>query len=161
MANFNLNTNVVFGTNIFGSETVYNIQSVNLPGLTVGIDQFPSRYDALQAKKSNNNLQYNPLIMTIICDEKMAIWTELIKSIVEHREYNGKNGDGWITITDNTGKTMLYIKYHNVIPVSVSDLEYTTTGANDELIFEFQLEYDYFTINEEVSLSPDGMTVIP
>lgn len=160
MANFNLNTNVVFGTNLFGTETIYNIQSVNLPGLTVGIDNIPSRYDALHAKKSNNSLDYNPLTMTIICDEQMRVWTELIKSIIKYREYNGNQGDAWINITDSTGKTVLYIKYHNIIPVAVSDLEYSTTGANDELIFEFQVEYDYYTINEEVSLSEDGMTVI-
>jgi len=152
MANQALDSNIIFGTDLFGYETTYSVQTVNLPGVSLGYSEVPSRYDVLNGKTAGRNLEYNPLTITILCDEDMEIWSGLVKDVLSMKNLDSLS-DGWIILQDSTGKTKQKITYRNILPVAVGDIQYSSTGENTELTFDMELVYDYYTIEEITSLN--------
>lgn len=154
MANQALDSNIIFGTDLFGYDTTYSVQAVNLPGVALGYSEVPSRYNVLNGKTAGRKLEYNPLSITLLCDENMTIWSGIVRDILSMKNIDSIS-DGWIILQDSTGKTIQKITYKNILPVSVGDIEYTSTGENNELTFDMELVYDYYTIEEVTSLNDD------
>lgn len=160
MKNFALNTNITFGTSLFGTEISYTIQAVNLPGLTVGTVDIPSRQEVLVGKIASRNLEYNDLTMTVICDEQLTNWYKLIETILANKGINSK-ADGWLTITDNNGRKVLEMSLKNIVVTSIGDLSYDMTSENTELTFDLTIKYDYYSFDTGASLSDLNSNVKP
>ena len=160
MKNFALNTNITFGTSLFGTDISYSIQSVNLPGLTVGTVDLPNRYEVLVGKVASRNMDYNDLTMTVICDENLTNWYKLIEIILSHKGINSKN-DAWLKITDNNGRKVLEMSINNIIITSIGDLAYDMTSENTELVFELTIKYDYYSFDSGASLSDEHSNIEP
>ena len=105
--NFTHNSNFLFTTNLFGEETTYNLQTVNLPGIS---------FSNVQLSKSSimGNLQgdtptYSPLNLSFIVDEELKIWKEFINIAQKMRDPYPSEAEeikkyGYIEIHDDNSK---------------------------------------------------------
>lgn len=153
MNNYNLTSNIIFTTTLFGEETSFNIQSVNLPGLTIAYSNMPSRSDNLKPVVAFESVDFQPLLMTFLADEKMQIWKEIITFILKGRDedFFNHHHDGVLLIKGNNGQSIMKIFYRNIIITQISDIEYNTTDSNTEQVFSVEIQYDYFDVEDSIT----------
>ena len=151
--------------------TNYFCQEVNVPGLSVNsirLDNQVSRI-LLGGKK----LEYNQLQVTFKVDEDMKNWEELFNWIVgisspqDTDQYTnlvnsrvdkfsfGKDqhniySDGSVFLLTNTKNVNMVMNFINLQPVSLSDIQMTTTD-NSELSSTAIFDYDYFELERRLN----------
>jgi hypothetical protein len=159
--NYNLTTNIVFGTTLFGEEMTFNVQSVNLPGIGIAYSKANSRYDVLNPTIAYESLEFPALQVTFLSDEDMKIWMQFITLIVSSRDVDFFNNhhDAWIAIKTNNGKPVAKINYINIVVTNISDLTYDFGSDNTEQTFTVDIQYDYYEI-ENVMLIRDRAIAI-
>ena len=154
-----LDTNIVFGTTLFGKEVHYRVQNVNLPGIDVAHPEIGNKRGA-KIFDTADDLNYTPLSITVIVDEKLNVWKEFISMMHDMIDpTNGKlkqvEGDSYINITDSQGNPILNVFYRNTKLESVGELAYSTINENNLLVLDITVKYDYFEIEKEDTLLLD------
>ena len=152
-----LNTNYLQTTKYqvslsFAGDAVYFCQDVNLPGVELG--------SAVQATPGidlfnpGTKLSYNPFRMTFIVNENISSW----KTIYDWMNQMSNNQDGTtkryrekqmgtLTILSNLNNPKIRIKFSDIYPTSLGDIQFSTTGSAEEIITATaEFRYNYFEI---------------
>jgi hypothetical protein len=153
-----LDTSIIFGTTIFDKKVEYNVQTVNLPGITVAHPELTNKSGSAIFMQSDT-LTYSELSLTIILDEGFAIWSELVSYF--HKMVNNQTGalgdvegDSYVSITDTSGNVILKVWFRNSKLETVGDLSFASSNTDENLILDISLKYDYFELEDVVG--PDA-----
>lgn len=144
-----LNSNILFGSTIFSKDVMYQVQSTDLPGMSINHPKENTRVGVINIQ--GDIAEYSPIRMSILVDEKLVVWKELI-GIMQKYHIPGTNtceplvGDSFIEFRDNKNNYMFKIELKNSYITSVGDLQYTTSGDNSILELSVEIVYDYFII---------------
>jgi hypothetical protein len=134
--------------------TTYFCQSANLPGVSVGQAQltFPS----LTAFAPGNQISYNNFNIVFTIDEALNSWKDLHNWFLSFASPNGTEernrltnqqnqyktnsnafkqySDGILTILNALNNPVARIHFHNMFPVSLSDIQFDTKLSADDII---------------------------
>jgi hypothetical protein len=145
----------------------YFCQSVNLPG--VSLPEMPRPTSVVDLYVPGNKMVYNRLDVTFLIDAELKAWTDIhdwmrdLTTPVKNEEYanlwrretiiNSKQmaqyADGVLTIMSSLNNPKFRIKYQNMFPVSLSDIEFKTTNSvEDTLTASVSFRYDFFEIEK-------------
>lgn len=151
--NFALDTSIYFGTTLFSEDTLYNVQSVNLPGVDFSHPQIASRSGALITGQADN-ITFNDLQLTLIIDEGFNIWKDIMTNAfkmvnVTKPMFNKNFHDAYVVITDSQGNDILKVWFRNAQITSIGDLSFASSNMNEHLTLDVGLKYDYMEIQDD------------
>jgi hypothetical protein len=146
----------------------YFCQTVNLPGVSIG--QATINTPTLDVFSPGNKLTYDKLNVTFIVDESMVTWQELYKwfrsmgspeGVTEknylsamQNQFASKDkkyySDATLTILSALNNPITNIRFINLFPVSLSDIQFDTQSSADSIItatatFHYQ-QFDFAPI---------------
>ena len=137
-------------------DMIYFCQKVNIPGVSLGqaVQQTPN----LDLYHSGTKLEYSTFDVSFLVNEDLTAWTTLYKwmldlSSVESSYTKRKESrkQAVLTIMSNQNNPKLRIKYLNLFPISVSDLELDTTlSAEEHIVATASFRYDWFEIENNL-----------
>jgi len=147
--NFQRDTQIEFGTRLFDEVITYNVQNVLLPG--IDMDDAEAHTRGIKALIQGDSVEFQELSLTIIVDEEMKVWKDLMKKMFEHIEipdntFTLNPADSWITIRNSKGEDVMTVTFYESHITTIGSLSYDSTGEDDELIMDISIRYDYFLI---------------
>lgn len=149
--NFSHTSNFFFGSTLLGEETLYRVQSCNLPGVS---------FSHIQTSKSSvigwiqgDTIQYNDITLDIILDEGLKTWKEIINKIIKMRDPETSDGsnleaESWLEIHDDNSNIVLKLILNGSRIDSISDVIFSTITEDEVLVMPLTIKYDYFTVGE-------------
>ena len=142
----------------------YFCQSVNIPGVNLG--QAPFQTPMLDVFVPDRKMIYNPFSVEFTLDEQLKGWQELhawFRSIASPTSFDERNrltaiqnnnkistnldsySDATLTVLSNLNNPILRIRFHNVFPITLSDVVFNTTqSADDIMTADCVFTFDYF-----------------
>lgn len=147
------------------SNAQYFCQEAVLPG--VSLPEMPRPTSVVDLYVPGNKMVYNRFEMTFLVDSDLKAWTDIhdwmrqLTTPVDNAEYknlwnretviNAKQmaqyADGILTIMSGLNNPKFRIKYQNMFPTSLSDIQFKSTGsAEDILTATVSFRYDFFEI---------------
>ena len=143
----------------------YFCQAVNIPGVQLG--QAPLNFPGVDVFAPGNKMMYNQLAMTFTVDEKMQNWQEIhawFRSIASPESFSERKrltdvqnqyrtggprnyGDATLTVLNNLNNPSIRVKFVNVFPISLSDIQFDTKMTADDIIYStatFVFDYHIF-----------------
>jgi hypothetical protein len=165
LKNFALDTSIYFGSALLSNDTLYNVQTVNIPGVDFSHAQVGGRAGALFNVQADT-ITFSDLNLSIIVDEQFKIWKEvMLKALkrinVQDGTFSNKENDSFIVIVDSQGNDLLKIWFKNSRIINVGDMTYTHAGENNLVLLDLSLKYDYFEIEEQnyIILTHPNLTI--
>ena len=154
LRNFSHTSNFIFGTNLFGEEATYLLQSVNLPGMSMSHVQVNHR--SIMGNIQGDTTTFNDLSLEFIVDEELVLWKQIANHFKKMREQDKGTGDlineyAWLEIHDDNSRKVLKLDFHGALFESFDDLIFNTTSDDDVLTLSGSMKYDYYTIDDGVS----------
>ena len=133
-------------------DTVYFCQQANIPGVKLGeaLQSTPN----LDLFHSGTKLQYSTFDITFLVNEDLAAWTtiynwmkDLSSSELSYNERRATRKQATLTVMSNLNNPKMRVKYVNVWPTSITDLQFDTTlSADSHMTASATFRYDYFEI---------------
>jgi hypothetical protein len=133
-------------------DTVYFCQQANIPGVKLGeaLQSTPN----LDLFHSGTKLQYSTFDITFLVNEDLAAWTtiynwmkELSSVEASYIERRATRKQATLTVMSNLNNPKMRVKYVNVWPTSITDLQFDTTlSADSHMTASATFRYDYFEI---------------
>lgn len=133
-------------------DTTYFCQKAAIPGVKLGeaVQATPN----LDLFHSGTKLQYSTFDITFLVNEDLSSWTTIYNwmkdlSSVEssYTERRATKKQAVLTVMSNQNNPKLRVKYVNVWPTSISDLQFDTKLSADTVITaDATFRYDYFEI---------------
>lgn len=114
------------------------IQSVNIPGITLGETIQPSQL--IDTPLPGEKLTYDPLSITFKVDEDLRNWTELQTWLVElgtpesFKQYNAQMSDGTLIVENSLNNPNFEVIFHEMWISSVGELQFDTTQTDVDYI---------------------------
>lgn len=145
----------------------YFCQEANLPG--VSLPEMPRPTSVVDLYVPGNKMVYNRLELEFIVDAELKAWLDIhdwmrdLTTPVKNEEYsnlwrretvvNSKQmaqyADGILTVYSALNNPKFRVKYTNLFPVSLSDIQFSSKGsAEDVLTATVQFRYDYYEIEK-------------
>jgi len=128
--------------------TIFTIQEVNLPGVTLG--EVNASYATGKTPFAGDTLLYNELNISFLIDETMNNWREIYnwqRGLAPTRLDTAENqylplkqsregivSDGTLIIMTNEGNPNITVSFKDLFPVSLSDVQFKTTETSIEVI---------------------------
>lgn len=130
------------------SDTTFFCQKVNVPGLQV--NELPRQTPNIDLYTAGTRVTYNTLDFTFLVNENLSSWRVIhdwLRDNSINSKYRYKNVDATLTILSNQNNPKIRIKYSNVFPISLGDLEFDTTlSADNHISSTASFRCDYFNI---------------
>ena len=135
------------------SSLEFFIQEANLPGFQLG--EIPiGAHLAQQERRPGDHIQWNNLILQVICDEDMKAFEDCRRYIMTAKdpETGAMDNDyiyfqGTLVLTTNKNNSGVTYKFENCWIQSVSDLAFsTTTGEDDPITFSVEVIYTHYKL---------------
>ena len=145
--------------------TQYFCQSVNLPGGSLGQATFNT--PTLDMYVAGTKTTYNPLTITFTIDEQIQSWKELhnwilsiaspdmeervrLTELQSKRKTQKNYSDGTLTILSALNNPIANVRFINLFPISLSDIQFDTQSSADNIItatasFHYQ-QFDFAPI---------------
>ena len=133
-------------------DTTYFCQKANIPGVQLGMaeQQTPN----LDLYHSGTKMTYNTFDITFLVNESLTAWTTIYNWMVElssmEATYNKRKEDkkqAVLTVMSNLNNEKIRIKFLNIFPISISDLEFDTSlSAEEHISSTASFRYDWFEI---------------
>jgi len=134
-------------------DMVYFCQKANIPGVTLGqaIQQTPN----IDLFHSGTKLEYNTFDVTFLVNENLTAWTTLYNWMVELSSVDAtyikrqeSRKQAILTVMSNLNNPKVRVKYYNLFPISISDLEFDTTlSAEEHITATVSFRYDWYEID--------------
>ena len=145
--------------------TQYFCQSVNIPGVSIG--QAPINTPMLDIFAPGNKITYNQLNIDFAVDEALDSWQQIhnwFRSIAspesfgerkrlsdaqnQYKAYGQKSySDATLTVLNNLNNPTLRVKFVNVFPISLSDIQFDTKMTADDIVYATAtFVFDYHNI---------------
>lgn len=148
--NFSHNSNVLFGTTMFGRDFNAMVQRVSLPG--INYPHIELSKTAVKFHTPADTPDYNPLTLDLLLDDNFVIWSEILH--VLQTQTKVADGDqvmmgfeSFITIFNEKDIPIIKVDFHHCFLESVSDLEYDTTSDDNTLTVSLSIAYAFYKIN--------------
>jgi len=147
--NFSHTSNFFFSTTLFGEQTTYRLQSVNLPGLS--FSHIQTSKSSVLGNLEGDTIIYSPLSMNFIIDENLDTWRELVSTAQKMRNPVDSTGEliekyAILEIHDDNSNKILTLDFKGVMLESIGDLEFNTTSEDDILTLDVNVVYDYYVV---------------
>jgi hypothetical protein len=147
--NFSHSSNFFFGSTLFGEETLYRVQSCNLPGISFSHSMISK--GAVQGWLQGDTIQYNDITLDIILDEGLKSWRDIVETAIRMRNPESSDGENiertsWLEIHDDNSKVILKLVLNNSRIDNISDVIFSTITEDDILVMPITVKYDYFTV---------------
>jgi len=131
------------------SDTVYFCQKVNLPGLN--LQELTQVTPNLDLYVPGTKLTYGNFEMEFLVNEDLSSWLFVhnwMRGITTDMGYRTKpKAEAILTIYSNQNNPKFRIKYRDIFPLSLSDIEFDTTKSAEEHIYATAtFKYNYFDI---------------
>jgi hypothetical protein len=148
--------------------TQYFCQSVNIPGVSIGQAQINT--PMLDIFAPGNKITYSQLNIDFTVDEKLDSWQQLhnwFRSIASpegfgerkrlseaQNQYKSGNGpkvysDATLTVLNNLNNPVVRVKFVNVFPISLSDIQFDTKMSADDIVYaSASFVFDYHNFEE-------------
>jgi len=133
----------------------FNCQAVNIPGISLGLIQV-SHFEQNEQRIGDSTM-WNPLILTIICDEKFKAFKDVFKIL--RRSKNPLTGtydneypifDGKVILNTNKNNRVEMLEFKHAFFQEVTDLNLDTTIEDSTMVFSATIYYTYYNfIGEE------------
>jgi hypothetical protein len=137
----------------------WHLTRCNLPGININNVDVPTPFKRMNFDA--DKLEYGQLMLTFKVDEKFANWSEIYDWLIgigfpnefDQRRLLVRNGsqtqgrgvltDGSLIILNSAKNPIIEIKFKDLKPTSLSDLEFTTQSSDVEFLectatFDFQ-----------------------
>jgi len=146
--------------------TQYFCQSVNIPGVSIG--QAPINTPMLDIFAPGNKITYNQLNVDFAVDEVLDSWQQIhnwFRSIASpegfaerkrlgdaQNQYKSGNrpkgySDAILTVLNNLNNPVVRVKFFNVFPISLSDIQFDTKMTADDIVYATAtFVFDYHNI---------------
>lgn len=146
----------------------YFCQAVNIPGMSIG--QAPIATPMLDIYAPGNKITYNQLNIDFLVDDKLDSWRQIhawFRSIASpesfdernrlstiQNRFNAKKGfehysDATLTILSNLNNPVLRVKFINVFPVALTDIQFDTKmSAEDVVLGTATFQFEYFNFED-------------
>jgi len=150
--NFTHNSNFIFQTNLFNKEeTIYSIQECNLPGISFSHIQINK--SSVTGNFQGDTATYNDLSLTLIVDEKLTIWKDIVKTLQKMRDPYPSEAEeiveySYLEIHDDNSNLVVKLEFVDCLIESIGDLIYNTTEEDEIMTCEVSIKYDYYNIIE-------------
>jgi len=136
------------------SNTTFTIHEFELPGITLPTAVVPSPF--YDKKLYGDKVEFDPLRLTFIVDEKITNWLELYNWIIglgapetktQYLERELTELDAYITIYSSHNNPIYSIKFLECVPVSLSGMSFSesiqeTTTIEATITMEY-LRYEF------------------
>jgi hypothetical protein len=143
------------------SDVQYQCQAVNLPGVSLGVVTRETPF--IDMYSPGTKLTYNGLDITFYIDEELTSWKNLqnwflsianpdgFESRDHSRELRTQGlkhfSDATLTILSNLNNPLVRIKFANVFPTNLGDLNFDTQLSADTIMSATaSFKYDFYTI---------------
>ena len=133
----------------------YFCQATSLPGINLPSVVQPSTFT--QIKHPGGRAEYGDLSLNFIVDENLNNWLEIHDWIIGiSSTYDFDNmidlavdhySDGILAVTNSSMKPKYIVKFYNMFPNSISDLEFNSSDSDaTTIIATVTFSYDYYEI---------------
>lgn len=131
------------------SDTIYFCQKVNLPG--VQVSEIPHVTPNLDLFVPGTKITYGSFDIEFLVNEDLTSWLYIynwIKGITTDMNYRAyPKVQAILTIYSNQNNPKFRIKYNDIFPLSLGDIEFDTTlSAEDHLVSRASFRFNYFDI---------------
>jgi hypothetical protein len=142
----------------------YFCQAVNIPGVSLGLA--PLNYSGMDVYAPGTKITYNQLSIRFLVDEKLQSWIDLynwFRAIGDPKGSTTRNtlssqqnaskfrnssySDGTLTILSALNNPILRVKFYNLFPINLADIDFDTSlSADDTITGDATFQFDYFEI---------------
>ena len=149
--NFTHNSNFFFQTNLFNKdETSYAVQECNLPGLNFSHIQISKR--SVFANEQGDTISYNDLNISLIIDEDLVVWKDIITSMQNMRNPVTTKGEeymkyGYLIIQDDNTNQIIKLEFIDMIIESIDDMTFNTNSEDEIITCTVTIKYDYYIVH--------------
>ena len=131
------------------SDTIYFCQKVNLPG--VQVSELPHVTPNLDLFVPGTKITNGSFDIEFLVNEDLTSWLYIhnwIKGITTDMNYRSyPKVQAILTIYSNQNNPKFRIKYNDIFPLNLGDIEFDTTlSAEDHLISRASFRFNYFDI---------------
>jgi hypothetical protein len=127
-------------------------QEASIPGITIGT--VSQHYQSMEDKRPGDSITFDDLTLTIICDEDLGAFKEILKYInMTHNvidnviQVKPEVFDSFLFITTNKNNIQYKIHFYDMWIETVSALSLQTiTGDDNSISFTVGLKYNYYTL---------------
>ena len=145
-------------------DTQYFCQSLNLPGVNLG--QAPISTPMLDIFAPGNKITYNPFNIHFNVDAGLNTWYQLhawFRSIASPQSFDERRrltalqnqnkavkslesySDATLTVLSSLNNPILRVKFYNLFPISLSDINFDSAQSADDIITaDATFIFDYF-----------------
>ncbi|MDX1532707.1 MAG: hypothetical protein R3230_00715 [Nitrosopumilaceae archaeon] len=125
------------------------IQSTNLGSVTINPAEMPARYSNIPFP--GDKLEFSLLTTRFLLDEDLTEWLFLQDWIFAMANADFVKKDELftnveITVYDRNNQPTVRMTYHNAYPLTVSDIDYTLVGEEQNLTCSANFVYTHYTI---------------
>jgi len=134
----------------------YFCQGVNLPGIELGMIDQPTRFVSIP--HSAGAVEFEDLTVSFIVDETLDNWLEIYnwmrsasntKDFKEYEDSKEHYVDATLTVLNSSMTPQIRVEYENIIPTSLSALEFDSTVSTPEaLIASATFKYTTYEITK-------------
>jgi len=131
------------------SDTIYFCQKVNLPGVTISeLTQVTPNLDLFVP---GTKIAYGNFEMEFLVNEDLSSWLfihDWMRGITTDMGYRTQpKAEAILTIFSNQNNPKIRVKYRDIFPLNVSDIEFDTTKSAEEHIYATaSFKFNYFDI---------------
>ena len=146
--NYSQKTNFLCGSPTLKLLPFY-VTNLTIPGITANVPEVSGRFGASN-KFSAANITFNDLSLDVLLDQNYRIYIDiynLIKVHIDDGTFENFYFEFWIQVTDDFGKTVFKIDFHDCQIETIGDLELGTQDETTERTFNINIKYDYYTID--------------
>jgi hypothetical protein len=149
--NFTHNSNFFFQTNLFTKdETSYAVQECNLPGLNFSHIQISK--NAVFGNEQGDTISYNDLNISLIIDENLVVWKDIITSMQNMRNPVTTEGEeymkyGYLIIQDDNTNQIIKLEFIDMFIESIDDMTFNTNSEDEIITCTVTIKYDYYVVH--------------
>lgn len=127
------------------NEIVFNCQSANLPGISIGEINIP--YMGQTNQIPGDSLTFNPLMVSVLCDENFEAFEQAYNILTKTKGLDGTYNvevpvfDALLVLNTNKNNLKKLVYFKNAWVQDISDLSMELTGDDSFLTFTITIKY--------------------
>lgn len=135
---------------MFGESTIYSVQKVNIPSISVAHVQNSSGAGSFFLP--GNIIEFEHLQLNLLVDENLEVWVSLYDYLSNYHKISTsdsfctQNEISWVEIYDNRNNYLFKIEFNNCFLQSIGSLEYSHDEDDKYFSLPITIVYDYFNI---------------
>ena len=130
------------------SDTTFFCQKANIPG--VSVSEMPRQVPNIDLYTPGTRISYGTLDIDFSVNEDLSAWRvvhDWLRDNTIDNQFRYKNVDAILTVLSNQNNPKMRVKYSNVFPISLGDIEFDTRlSANEHISAVASFRFDYYTL---------------